>query len=110
MRKSTEELLQVKHRLREIRDNRQKQADIYRGRLTRARGGDTVTEYTPTTGQVRQLYANSMDPEGFDRWLAQVKSDAWDEGYLAHRQEMNRATILGLKTSIPNPHRTKTDE
>ena len=69
-----------------------------------------MTEYTPTTGQVRQLYANSMDPEGFDRWLAQVKSDAWDEGYLAHRQEMNRATILGLKTSIPNPHRTKTDE
>lgn len=69
-----------------------------------------MTEYTPTTGQVRQLYANSMDPEGFDRWLAQVKADAWDEGYLAHRQEMNRATILGLKTSIPNPHRKETDE
>lgn len=46
----------------------------------------------------------------FDAWLAEERAEAWDDGYLAHRQEMNRATILGLKTSIPNPHRKETDE
>ena len=42
-------------------------------------------EYTPTEAQVRQLYANSMDPAGFDRWLAEVRREvaekAWDEGF-----------------------------
>lgn len=33
-------------------------------------------DYTPTTAQVRQLYANSMDPAGFNRWLAEVRREA----------------------------------
>lgn len=39
--------------------------------------------YTPTTEQVRLLYANSMDPDGFDRWYADVirkaKAEALEE-------------------------------
>jgi len=50
-----------------------------------------VSEYTPTTDLVRQGYVAGeaefygrdyleSEPE-FDRWLKQVKAEAWDEGY-----------------------------
>ena len=47
--------------------------------------------YTPTTEEVRRVYAidsysdarNAMRGERFDRWLAEVKADAWEEGYAA---------------------------
>lgn len=48
-----------------------------------------MSDYTPTTEQVRDLYALS-DPAGktwqvyeaeFDRWLQQVKAEAWEEGF-----------------------------
>jgi hypothetical protein len=43
-----------------------------------------VSDYTPTTEQVR----DSVRPwhytlEQFDRWLAEVKAQAWEEGYNA---------------------------
>lgn len=51
-----------------------------------------MAEYTPTTGDVRERFidgamvtgfAHSRNKarRGFDRWLAEVKAEAWDEGY-----------------------------
>lgn len=38
-------------------------------------------EYTPTTQEVRNHYlALDEDRAEFDRWLAQVRADVWDEG------------------------------
>jgi len=39
-----------------------------------------VSDYTPTTEEVRNSYASWSDayPE-FDRWLAEVKAQVWDE-------------------------------
>ena len=53
-----------------------------------------MSDYTPTTGQVRHGYSISdgglndtwlrEDAEGrFDRWLAEVKAQTWEEGYNA---------------------------
>lgn len=47
-----------------------------------------MSDYTPTTGQVRSAFANRAYTNAgvdeflaqFDRWLAGVKADAWDEG------------------------------
>jgi hypothetical protein len=49
-----------------------------------------MSEYTPTTAEVSHRYMlgaweESGDTSGddvaqFDRWLASVKADAWDEG------------------------------
>ena len=65
-----------------------------------------MTEYTPSTEQVRQLYANSMDPEGFDRWLAQVKADAWDGGYRAAHYDA--VMLIEADDATPNPYRKET--
>lgn len=35
--------------------------------------------YTLTTEEVRQLAP--LTDEEFDRWVAEVKAEAWDEGY-----------------------------
>ena len=50
-----------------------------------------MSEYTPTTEQVRTSYACQResiygvehDFAEFDRWLAEVKAQAWDEGYVS---------------------------
>lgn len=46
-----------------------------------------MDDYTPTTEEVRDRYwindGGFSDPEDakrFDRWLASVRADAWDEG------------------------------
>jgi len=45
--------------------------------------------YTPTTEEVRNLFSWHNDEGeivakgGFDRWLAEVKADAFNEGYVA---------------------------
>ena len=41
-----------------------------------------MSDYTPTTEDVREAYASWSDayPE-FDRWLAEVKAQVWDEAY-----------------------------
>jgi hypothetical protein len=57
-----------------------------------------VSDYTPTTEEMRHVYRGSLvqtetniytfvdetqaDAE-FDRWLAEVKAKAWDEGYVS---------------------------
>jgi hypothetical protein len=59
-------------------------------------GKITMSEYTPTTEEVSSGYSNHFETvrgvirhrfpidedgrEAFDRWLASVKADAWDEG------------------------------
>ena len=45
-----------------------------------------MSDYTPTTEEVRLDYAPAKtfpaDAEAqFDRWLAEVKAQAWQEGY-----------------------------
>jgi hypothetical protein len=48
-----------------------------------------VSDYTPTTKEVRNLFSWDNDEgemnakAGFDRWLADVKAEAWDEGYVS---------------------------
>src|SRR5690625_2459388 len=50
---------------------------------------DEVVDYTPTDEEVRRTYIDSPAPDDaarvryaaeFDRWLARVKAEAWDEG------------------------------
>ena len=46
-----------------------------------------MTDYTPTTEEVRLRYSDSrywgeeLDAQ-FDRWLAEIKAEAWEEGAL----------------------------
>ena len=47
-----------------------------------------MTDYTPSTSMVRAYYALEKEDHGirgaaFDRWLANVKAEAWDEGHAA---------------------------
>lgn len=52
-----------------------------------------MNDWTPTTERVREEHATRMAPhldkarrEAFDRWLEQVKAEAWDEGYGEQRE------------------------
>jgi len=58
------------------------------------KGREQVSDYTPTTEEVRQGWRTArtgqfyvkeqfITDEEFDRWLAEVKADAWDEGYVS---------------------------
>ena len=49
-----------------------------------------MSDYIPTTEMVKSLYEigkikayDSYDLAEFDRWLAEVKAQAWEEGYNA---------------------------
>ena len=51
-----------------------------------------MTDYTPTTKQVREQFTREEPPQigtvaekgrAFDRWLEQVKAEAWEEGHNA---------------------------
>ena len=45
-----------------------------------------MSDYTPTTEEViglRSLLTENGMAEEFDRWLAEVKAEAWEEGQLA---------------------------
>ncbi len=45
-----------------------------------------MSEYTPSTDEVRGAWialTYNNTPEQFDRWLEQVKAEAWKEGYVA---------------------------
>ena len=91
-----------------------------------------MSDYTPTTEEVRDAFAirkwdnfqrnypNSHDKterdaerERFDRWLAQVKAEAWDEAYRQGIEDERTAEELqvgiGLGGYAPanrsNPHR-----
>ena len=45
----------------------------------------TQNAYTPTTEEVRWQFSTDSPsefmPEQFDRWLAEVKAEAWEEGW-----------------------------
>ena len=62
-----------------------------------------MPDYTPTTEEVRELFTNGISRHltyagaEFDRWLAEVKAEAWAEGASA-----------GCMCSVaepPNPYR-----
>jgi hypothetical protein len=64
-------------------------------------------EYTPTTKIVRQLYANSMDPAGFDRWLAEVRREAAEKGWdeVADYHDRTNAPDFAESVRRDNPYR-----
>lgn len=73
--------------------------------------GDNLskTDHTPDTEEVRELYSYSErysrttdeSAKEFDRWLTQVKADAWDEGW--------REGIV-VPYSLGNPYRKKKEQ
>ena len=73
-----------------------------------------MTDYTPTTEEVRYKYswwtdknlvARGLEPTDtlaeFDRWLAEVKAQAWEEGY-AHG---NADAFTEARRDRDNPYR-----
>lgn len=82
-----------------------------------------MNEYTPTTSSIRGIYyreyyeypkrnINVLDAE-FDRWLAEVKAEAWDEGFNAGEGEAYEHEAR-LQWSMPhtcakNPYREETE-
>ena len=60
-----------------------------------------MSDYTPTTAEIRKNYwigtafskdamrtaDKIMEYEAFDRWLAEVKADAWEEGMYAGKAD-----------------------
>lgn len=82
-----------------------------------------MNDYTPTTEEVRETYADAhcpdlyvghedscpADPE-FDRWLATVKAEAWDEGHHAGRlnETYRDHTRNFWRTPPTNPYRKET--
>ena len=65
-----------------------------------------MSEYTPTTEEVRADYCLLADVSRprqlqFDRWLAEVKAQAWEEG--------NFAEDIGPDMRASNPYRHLTD-
>lgn len=69
-------------------------------------------EYTPTTEDVREWYADSVDRLGgeaeFDRWLAahdrETAARAWDEGYRQGRSDQADHSMYH-ETHTANPYR-----
>ena len=79
-----------------------------------------MSEYTPTTENIRQTFAYvragldhddgypfvmEFHVEAFDRWLAQVKAEAWGEGRRSGVQDL----WFNIKPSRPNPYREETE-
>lgn len=66
-----------------------------------------MTDYTPTTEEVRNRYLSEVFPEDeaeFDRWLTQIKAEAWDEGKEYGERRANREIPFQL-----NPYREETE-
>lgn len=57
--------------------------------------------FTPTTREVMWAYEVHGDSVEFDRWLDQVKADAWDEGYNACNEYQNGYVAVPRR----NPYR-----
>lgn len=67
-----------------------------------------MTDYTPTTEEVAEIYFQSgykTTPEQFDRWLEQVKAEAWDEGVANVLESMKLAYGIDVNGYSPNPYR-----
>ena len=74
-----------------------------------------MSDYTPTTEVIRHAAIfprerlgepRPIKPEAFDRWLEQVKAEAWEEGHHAgqHNEHEHRA-----HKKMQNPYRQETD-
>ena len=78
-----------------------------------------MSEYTPTVGELRQAYVEasgaSMAQESyyaeqvaeFERGIARIKAEAWDEGAQAGSADA-RAVNPGYPAPTPNPYREET--
>jgi len=68
-----------------------------------------VSDYIPTTEEVRMYYKHPegskiawfVTPVEFDRWLAEVKAQAWEEGLEAKFKRLEDDDSI----SLPNPYR-----
>ena len=80
-----------------------------------------MSEYTPTTVQVREFYLGQLVKTGdnyfefvdedkataeFDRWLAGVKAEAWDEAVSA--MQYSDGSPVELLENL-NPYRKETE-
>jgi len=75
-----------------------------------------MSEYTPTVGELRQAYVGasgaSIAQESyyaeqvaeFERGIARIKAEAWDEGHAAGHADA-RAVSPGYPDLTPNPYR-----
>ena len=68
-----------------------------------------MSDYTPTTEEVRDDYALLADASRprhmqFDRWLVEVKAQAWEEGYAAGDSDAHTENRLDSS----NPYRGET--
>ena len=71
-----------------------------------------MSDYTPTTEEVREGYSAEYDGcdcencqydrIAFDRWLAEVKAEAWDEGWMHNVDER-------WSSRSDNPYREETE-
>ena len=77
-----------------------------------------MTESLPATGYVRESYAREKHPDspelielrrqGFDRWLRQVRAQAWDDGFTeGHHTPSERESGDINCDCRNNPHREK---
>jgi hypothetical protein len=79
-----------------------------------------MSEYTATTEEVREKYAEPWanarqrrfpHSSQFDRWLASVKAEAWDEGHDSGWESRHEDALAGFMPSGPhesdaqNPYR-----
>lgn len=72
-----------------------------------------MSDYTPTAEDVRDIYVSfpcdrhspAFYEAAFDRWLAEVKAAAWDEGHAAGREDQ-RTKDQFIRFVNENPHRT----
>ena len=79
-----------------------------------------MSDYTPTTEVVRHVASfprerlgepRPIKPEAFDRWLEQVRAEAWDEGYTSGRSNTMRRMSDEPKAPLTcNPYRQETDQ
>lgn len=67
-----------------------------------------MSDYTPTTEEVRTAwYQLTINVDSFDRWLAQVKAEAWDEGSVHGARKCLFAA--DLEPCPHNPYREETE-
>ena len=83
-----------------------------------------MSDYTPTTEEVRDVYKSRLIKIGdnrfelideieadaeFDRWLAEVKADAWQEGMMSVKKHVScwpKQDKLPVNPYIPNIGKT----
>lgn len=70
-----------------------------------------MTDYTPTTEQIFESYEvryGSFNAKNdFDRWLASVKAEAWDEGWDAGLQHWWYGLSMHGEFRTDNPYRAE---